>query len=71
MLAFVAPAMPTVEKVAIPPLVDTVVDPNNDTDIGDPVDPLTDDTILTVHGTGGDDDKTCCVAPLMSSITKG
>jgi hypothetical protein len=71
MLAFVAPAIPTVEKVAIPPLVDTVVDPNNDTDIGDPVDPLTYDTTLTVHGTGGDDDKTCCVAPLTSSITKG
>jgi hypothetical protein len=57
MLAFVAPAMPNA-KVALPPLVDTVVDPNSDTDIGAPVDPLTDDTILTVHGAGGDDDKT-------------
>ena len=62
MLAFVAPDIPR-EKDATPPIVDTVVDPKRDTEIGVPLEPLTEERTLTVHETGGEDVSTFPVAP--------
>jgi hypothetical protein len=69
-LAFVAPDNPRV-KDAMPPMVDTVVEPKRVTAVGAPVKPLTDERILTVQDTEGDVVNICLVAPFINCTTTG